>query len=136
MPGSPGDKRAQFARVAARIREEVTAGTWRLGQQLPSETALAARYGVSRGTVVRALVQLRAEGVIMTVHGRGSEIASVPAVTVISLGPADTAITRLPEDGERDALGMAPGVPLLVVTRPGGAAPELYDGAVTVIRGT
>lgn len=134
MPGTPGDKRTQFARVAARIREEVTAGAWRLGEQLPPENGLAERYGVSRGTVVRALAQLRAEGVIMTVHGRGSQIASVPAVSVVRVGPDDLAITRMPEDEERDSLGMAPGVPLLVVTR-AGAKPELYDGAVTVIRG-
>jgi GntR family transcriptional regulator/MocR family aminotransferase len=135
MPGRPGDKRAQFARVAARIREEVRDGWWRLGQRLPPEAELAARYGVSRGTVVRALDVLRAEGLVVTVHGQGSEIASVPEVAVVRLGPADSAVARMPEDHERDALGMPPGVPLIVVRRPGAGGPELYDGAVTVVRG-
>lgn len=134
MPGQPGDKSAQFARVAARLREQITSGTWRLGQRLPPELELKETYGVSRGTIVRALNQLRAEGLIMTVHGQGSEVAAVPAVTAVRVGPADIAMARLPDDQERDALGMAPGVPLLIVTRSGGS-PEFYDGAVTVIRG-
>ena len=135
MPGRPGDKSAQYARVAARIRQEVIAGVWELGQRLPPETALAAHYGVSRGTVVRALDVLRLEGVIVTIHGRGSHIAVAPDVAVVRVGAADGATARMPDDAERDAMGLAPGVPLLVVTRPGAPEPELYDGAVTVIRG-
>lgn len=135
MPGRPGDKRAQFARVAARIRQEVTDGVWQLGQKLPSENELAAHYQVSRGTVVRAFDVLRAEGVIDTVHGQGSRIAAIPEVAVVLLGPADTAVTRMPDDHERDALHMAPGVPLFVVTRGAGGDREIYNGAVTVLRG-
>jgi hypothetical protein len=134
MPGIEGDKSAQFARVAARVREEIVRGVWELGERLPGELDLAARYGVSRGTVGRALVLLRAEGIVVTVHGQGSRVAAVPAVTVVRVGPGDQAVARLPEDAEREALGMAPGVPLLVVTRAGGAA-ELYDAAVTIVTG-
>lgn len=135
MPGQSGEKTAQFARVAARLREQIAGGTLRLGQRLPPELELKETYGVSRGTIVRALDQLRAEGLIITVHGQGSEVASVPAVVQVRVGPADIATARLPDDREREALRMPPGVPLLVITRPG-APPELYDGAVTVIRGT
>lgn len=135
MPGRPGEKRTQYARVAARIRQDVTDGSLALGQRLPTENELAAIYGVSRGTVVRALDVLRAEGVIDTVHGQGSRIAAIPEVAVVLLGPADTAVTRMPDDHERDALNMAPGVPLLVVTRGAGGNRELYNGALTVIRG-
>ena len=135
MPGRPGNKSAQFARVAARIREKVTSGEWPPGYRLPPENQLKETYGVSRGTVVRALDVLRDEGVITTVHGQGSFVAIEPDVTVVRVGPDDTVITRLPEDGERDALGMAPGVPLFAVTRPGADGPELYNGAATVIRG-
>lgn len=135
MPGRPGDKRAQFARVAARIRQEVTDGIWQLGQKLPTENELATQYGVSRGTVVRAFDVLRAEGVIDTIHGQGSRIAAIPEVAVVRIGPADSAVTRMPDDHERDAMNMAPGVPLFVVTRGTGGDPELYNGAVTVLRG-
>lgn len=134
MPGSPGDKSAQFARVAARLRQSITDGTLQLGERLPSEGALSERYGVSRGTVVRALQRLRDEGLIVTVHGQGSVVAFVPVVAVVRVGPGDIVVTRMPDDEERDQLGMAPGVPLFVVTRPA-AGPEVYDGAVTVVRG-
>jgi GntR family transcriptional regulator len=135
MPGRPGDKKTVYARVAARIREQVIAGAWQLGQRLPSEGELAEDYGVSRGTVNRALQVLRDEGVIMTIHGRGSTVAVVPDVTVVRLGRGDTVLARMPDDAERDAMGLAPGVPLLAVTRHAGTEPELYDAAVTVIRG-
>jgi DNA-binding FadR family transcriptional regulator len=128
MPGGPGEKRAVSARIAARIREEITAGVWRLGQRLPPEFELAAAYGVSRGTVVRALELLRGEGLVMTVHGQGSQVAAIPELAIVVLGPGDSAAARMPDDHERDA-------PLMVVTRRGGAAPGLYDAAVTVIRG-
>jgi DNA-binding transcriptional MocR family regulator len=135
MPGRPGDKSAQFIRVAARIREKVMSREWPLGHRLPAEYELAEAYGVSRGTIVRALEQLRDEGLIMTTHGQGSAVAVEPDVTVVRVGPGDAVMTRLPEDSERDALNIPPGVPLLAVTRPGAAEPELYNGAVTVIRG-
>lgn len=134
MPGQPGEKSTQFARIAARIREEITAGQWPLGERLPGEVELARRYGVSRGTVVRALTVLREERVIITVHGQGSVIACVPVIETVAVGPADVVLARTPEEHERQALGMAPGVPLLVVRRAGGAV-ELYDAAVTVISG-
>ena len=135
MPGQPGDKSAQFARVAARVREEIVRGVWPLGERLPGEIALAARYGVSRGTVVRALELLRDESIIVTVHGQGSRVAVVPVVQIIRVGPGDRVFARLPEDHERETLGIAPGVPLLVVTRAGSDAPELYDAAVTIVTG-
>jgi DNA-binding FadR family transcriptional regulator len=134
MPDERGDKTSQWARVAARLREEITAGAWQPGEPIPGELALAERYGVARGTVQKALALLRAEGVIYTLHGQGSYIALVPVVRVVELGPADRLTARMPEDAERQALGMAPGVPLIVIARPG-AAPELHDGAVTMVTG-
>jgi GntR family transcriptional regulator len=132
MPAERGEKTSQWARVAARIREEVTAGTWPPGQLIPGELALMDRYDVARGTVQRALRQLREEGVIVTQHGQGSYVQVVPVVRVVEVGPGDRLTARMPEDAEREALGMPPGVPLIVIARPG-AAPELHDGAVTMV---
>jgi len=44
--------------------------------RLPSERALAARFNVSRVTVVRALTRLRLEGLVVTRHGSGTFVAA------------------------------------------------------------
>ena len=128
------DKTAQWARVAARLREDITGGRVALGDRVGGEIGLAARFGVSRGVVQRALTQLRAEGLLVTVHGQGSFVASLPALVPVRLGPGDRLTARLPEDEERAALGMSPGVPLIVIIRAAGAR-EFYDAAVTIVSG-
>jgi DNA-binding LacI/PurR family transcriptional regulator len=60
------------ARVAAKIRQDVRAGTYAPGQRIPAEVQLAQELGVSRGTVRMALRALHDEGVIQTIAGRGS----------------------------------------------------------------
>lgn len=130
-----GDKTAQWARVAARIREDITTGRLALGDRVGGEFDLAARFGVSRSVIQRALALLRAEGLLETVHGQGSFVASRPVVNQVSLGPGDRVTARLPEDPERVRMGMAPGVPLLVLTRAGGGDPALYDAAITIVTG-
>lgn len=134
MPGQVGEKHSQFLRVACRIREQIVFN-WPLGHRLPGETTLGERYGVSRGTARRALDQLRDEGLIATTAGHWSAVAVKPAVTEVRVGPGDTVTTRLPDPDEQDALRIPQGVPLLSVTRPGAEQPELYNGAVTVVRG-
>ena len=129
------DKPGQFARVAARIREEITAGRLQLGDRVGGENDLSRRYAVSRSVIQRALALLREEGLLTTVHGQGSYVASVPAVTRVSLGAGDRVTARMPEDGERMTMGMAPGVPLLIIDRAAGGPPELYDAARTLITG-
>ena len=127
MPGS----QAMYARVAARLREEVRDGMWPLGAQLPGEIDLAARYGVARATVVRALEVLRGEGVVVTRAGAGTRVAAIPAVITVRLAHGDWAMARLPEDDEAERLGLSPGVPVLVIRRAGAGPPELHDASVT-----
>jgi DNA-binding transcriptional MocR family regulator len=126
------DKSAQWARVAARLREEIMAGDVAVGGKLDGEIALAERYGVGRGVIQRALALLREEGYIVTVHGQGSFVSGRPEIRVTQIGPGDRVTARMPEDSERLQLRMAPGVPLLVITRDAGPA-ELYDAAVTIV---
>lgn len=57
--------------VAADLRERITAGEYAPGDKLPSERAMIETYGVSRLTIREALGILRAEGVVVTEHGRG-----------------------------------------------------------------
>lgn len=56
--------------LAARVRD----GTYPVGSRLPSEAELAETYGVAKMTVRRALDVLREQGLIKTLHGRGSVV--------------------------------------------------------------
>jgi GntR family transcriptional regulator len=69
-PGAP-----LFAQVRNQLRAEILDGTLRSGSQLPSESELIARFGVSRITVRRALAELQTSGLISTVSGKGSFVS-------------------------------------------------------------
>ena len=58
--------------VADELRRRILADAIPPGQLLPSETVLINEFGVSRGTVREALALLRAEGLAVTEHGRGT----------------------------------------------------------------
>ena len=65
------DRRPLGVQVYAAIREQIRRGEYNPGARLPSETALAELYGVSRVTVREALRLLQRELLIQSVHGRG-----------------------------------------------------------------
>ena len=69
---------AVWRQLRADIARQIQDGTLSPGDALPSETALAAVYGVSRLTVRRALADLARIGAIRTEHGVGSFVASQP----------------------------------------------------------
>jgi GntR family transcriptional regulator len=57
------------------LKAEIESGKWRADQQLPSETKLTERFGVSKITVRQALQELAELGYIRREHGRGTFIA-------------------------------------------------------------
>jgi len=61
--------------MAQALQGEIAAGTW--GRELPGERQLAERFQVSRKTVRKALAALRADGVLRTERGRGSNVAAL-----------------------------------------------------------
>jgi GntR family transcriptional regulator len=65
----PGE--AFYVQVADALREDIRAGRYSAGDQLPSERELRDRFKVSGNTVRAALVQLRAEGLVTSHQGRG-----------------------------------------------------------------
>ncbi|WGF88018.1 phosphonate metabolism transcriptional regulator PhnF [Marinivivus vitaminiproducens] len=67
-----GDGVAAWRQIADRLLDDIRAGRPSAGEQLPSEAALAARFGVNRHTVRRAVAELAAEGVVRTSQGKGS----------------------------------------------------------------
>jgi len=93
-----GNTRALLARlpryqqIAEELRVQIETGDLAPGQNLPSETALIDRYGVSRLTVRAAIRDLRAAGLIITEHGRASRVRDhaadlVPLDPTIQLAP-------------------------------------------------
>src|ERR1700687_2985705 len=65
-----------YKEVKRLVTQELASGEWRPGDALPSETELAKRYGVSIGTVRRAIDELVAESVVIRHQGRGTFVAS------------------------------------------------------------
>lgn len=61
-----------YRQVAAALREEIAGGKYLTGQRIPSARELADQFDVALPTVVRAIDELRDEGLIETRRGRGS----------------------------------------------------------------
>lgn len=70
---SPADT-ARYRQIADDIRTRIESGELPPGWTFPGELALAAEHGVARGTVVRAFDALRAEGLVETIAGRGTQV--------------------------------------------------------------
>src|SRR5690554_130687 len=65
--------------VAARLEHLILDGVFRPGDLLPSERRMCERLGVSRTSLREGLRILRSKGIIVTRHGRGSEVAPLVA---------------------------------------------------------
>jgi GntR family transcriptional regulator of arabinose operon len=72
VPNRNDSPDALHLRIAAELRAEVESGALAPGTRLPSEAELTRRFGVSRGTVRQALANLRQQGLVEAVAGRGS----------------------------------------------------------------
>jgi DNA-binding GntR family transcriptional regulator len=70
-PASTGGTPPQYRRIATELRTAIEHGDLQPGDALPSEAALMATYGVSRGTARQALADLEGAGLIDSHHGRG-----------------------------------------------------------------
>lgn len=70
--------RPAHERIRGFILERIHAGAWREGDLVPSEPALARRFGVARMTVNRAVRDLAAERVLRRVRGAGTFVAEPP----------------------------------------------------------
>lgn len=61
----------QYLVIATDLQALIESGALRPGDLLPSEAALAQRYGVARGTARHALAELHGARLIESVHGKG-----------------------------------------------------------------
>jgi GntR family transcriptional regulator len=69
-----------YQTVAEDIRAAIAAGEYPASTKLPSESELAQRYGVSRGTIRQAFAALRADGVIASRRGARRVVFGGPRV--------------------------------------------------------
>ena len=64
-----------WRQVADYLRSRIRAGEWEPGHAIASETQVRQELGCARGTVRRAVAELRGEGLVVTVPGRGTYVA-------------------------------------------------------------
>ena len=67
-----------YHQLKTAIQLEIEAGRWKPGEQLPTENALIARFGVSKITVRQALRELSTLGYIRREQGRGTFVQRLP----------------------------------------------------------
>src|SRR5688500_4216305 len=65
-----------YKEVKSRVTRGLAAGEWKAGEALPSESRLAERFGVSIGTVRKAIDELVAERILLRQQGRGTFVAT------------------------------------------------------------
>src|SRR5215216_1556809 len=73
-----GESMQLHQQVAAQIRRAIADGEAKPGERLPPAKDLAAVLGVNRNTVLRALRDLRHEGLLEFRRGRGITVAGTP----------------------------------------------------------
>lgn len=58
------------------ILAEIKKGTWKVGEQIPTEIDLVTKYEISRATVRQAVLELVREGVLLREKGKGTFVSA------------------------------------------------------------
>lgn len=72
--------KSQYRQVADLLRGSIEREDYAPGALLPSESELAAEYGVSRVTINRAVQLLRSEGMVRVLRGKGTAVRAIPPI--------------------------------------------------------
>jgi GntR family transcriptional regulator len=78
------DDKPPYRQIASMLRGAISSGQLEAGGRLPSEAELIEHFGVARMTVRQAVQELRAEGLVISEHGRGVFVR--PAHPIASRG--------------------------------------------------
>jgi GntR family transcriptional regulator len=78
MKIDPGAQSPLYEQAAAELRRAITDGEVKPGERMPLAKDLAAVLGVNKNTVLRALHELRDEGLLEFRRGRGITVAGTP----------------------------------------------------------
>lgn len=66
----------KYRQLLQLLRQQILSGQFAPGAQLPTEEELVQQYGLSRGTVRKAIEQLSAEGFVYTEQGSGTYVSA------------------------------------------------------------
>lgn len=73
------DRERLASQVFNHLTQQISSGSYGLGQALPSESALAAQYNVSKPVIREALTQLATFGMVQISQGRPTRVLGVNA---------------------------------------------------------
>ncbi|MGA0941015.1 MAG: GntR family transcriptional regulator, partial [Burkholderiaceae bacterium] len=65
-----------YQQIKAQILQSLQNAEWQPGDVIPSEFDLAARFGVSQGTVRKAIDELASENLLVRKQGKGTFVAT------------------------------------------------------------
>ena len=65
-----------YRQIKELILRHLESGEWGPGDHIPSESDLAARFGVSQGTVRKAIDEMAAENLLVRQQGKGTFVAT------------------------------------------------------------
>ncbi|TDK89956.1 GntR family transcriptional regulator [Mycolicibacterium mucogenicum] len=114
------DDKPPYRQIAGMLRDAISSGQLIAGERLPSEAALIDHFGVARMTVRQAVQDLRAEGLVISEHGRGVFVRPAPPIRRLA---SDRFARRHRASGkaaftvEAEKSGYAPQVDNITVTR-------------------
>jgi DNA-binding GntR family transcriptional regulator len=81
--------RYEYVKLADTIVADIASGSLPQGAALPGERAMTELYGVSIGTVRRAIVELRKRGLVATLPAKGTYVIGQPDAPDTESGTAD-----------------------------------------------
>ena len=76
MPNAAPSFLPLYVQIKALVEKSLDAGEWRPGEAIPSEAMLAQRFGVSQGTVRKAIDAVAAENLVVRRQGKGTFVAT------------------------------------------------------------
>ncbi|MFD1412278.1 MocR-like pyridoxine biosynthesis transcription factor PdxR [Oceanobacillus jeddahense] len=69
-------KKPKYQIIIDFIKEKISKGEWAIGSQIPSQRHLAKMFGVNRSTIITALEELMADGLIEGIAGKGTVVTN------------------------------------------------------------
>lgn len=69
-------KTPKYQQIIDFIKEKISNGEWPIGSKIPSQRVLAKRFEVNRSTIITALEELMADGLIEAKIGLGTYVAN------------------------------------------------------------
>ncbi len=96
---------ARYQEIAQIMLTDISEGTWKVGDQLPSEQALSEQFDVSRFTIRSALDDLQERGMISRRRRLGTVVISTKPVELIvqEIHSVDE-LFQYPENTKREVL--------------------------------